>query len=132
MDLSSLKVGTNDVELVIPGIGETGLIISLRHESAPEVQKLNKEYQNRLMTDQRKGGHKRGTIIDWYKTEKPLVHIVGWRWTNPEFNLGGIQPQFSIEKARELLNGDGLLAYNLRGLIDDNFADEESFLGKSV
>lgn len=131
-DLSKIVAGNNEVELSIPGFGGIGFFITLRHESAPEVQSFVKRYQQRVLEDTRKGGKNKTANAEFYKLEKPLAHIAGWRWANPEFNFNGEQPQYSREKAVEMLKGDGAFSFYLRQLIDEETSDDESFLAKSV
>ena len=132
MDLSTLKAMENEVELHIPSIGGIGFFVSLRAESSKEVQSVNEKFRNKLLEDGRKGNKNRAAISDWYKIEKPLAHIAGWRWENPEYTYKGEQPVFSREKAIEMLKGSDLFAFEFKSLIDEAVGDTESFLAKSV
>lgn len=130
IDLSKIIAGNNEVELTIPGIGGTGFFVTLRHDSSPEVQSFIKKYQNRVLEDTRKGGKNKTANAEFFKLERPLAHIANWRWTNPQFNFGGDQPEFSRDKAIEMLKGEGAFSFYLRQLIDEELADDESFLAK--
>lgn len=131
-DLSKIVAGNAEVELTIPGLGGVGFFVTLRHDSAPEVQSFVKKYQNRVMEDARKGGKNKSANSEFYKLEKPLAHIAGWRWANDKFNFNGSQPAYSRESAIEMLKGEGAFSFYLRQLIDEETADDESFLAKSV
>jgi len=132
VDLSKIVASNNEVELSIPGFGGIGFFVTLRHDSSPEVQKFVKQYQNKVMEDSRKGGKNKTANAEWYKLEKPLAHIASWRWANDQFNFNGEQPQYSREKAIEMLKGEGAFSFYLRQLVDESVADDESFLAKSV
>lgn len=133
MDLSSLVVLNREVELEIPGIGETGFFISIRHDSAPEVQKFQASYRAKSADEARKGKKgKSNELLEYFLVENTIAHIGGWRWTNPEFNIGGDQPQFSKEKAAEIIRSGSALAYYIKQLVARETDDEESFLAKSA
>lgn len=132
IDLSKIVASTNEVEMTIPGYDGIGFFVSLRHTSSPEVQKFIKRYQDRVIEDSRKGNKNKAATNEWYKLESPLSRIAGWRWTKPEFNFNGSQPDFSREVAVEMLKGEGAFSFYLRQLIDEAIGDDESFLAKSV
>lgn len=132
MDLSSIKTKANEVELTIPGIGATGFFLTLRYESSPEVQKVNKIFEEKIMTEARKG--KRGDrsgATEWYKKEKILAHIADWRWTG-DANYHGETPPYSKEKAHEMLSAGDNFSYFMRDFIEDQISDASDFLEQSA
>lgn len=132
IDLSAIAASNSEEELVIPGIGNTGFFVSIRHSSDKSVQSVDKSYQNKVLADAKKGGKKSGENLDWYKLHKLATHIAGWRWTNPEVTVAGVQPEYSPEKAIEFIKGDGPFSYYLRQLVDSAVGDDENFLAKPV
>lgn len=129
VDLSKIVAGTNEVQLVIPGVGEVGFYVTLRHESSDEVTKVTKQYEKRLMDVAKRGRNgDRTTLLEWYRRELLSAHVAGWRWTNPEFTFGGEQPEYSPETAKQLLFGDNAFSYYFKKLVESEVLDDESFL----
>lgn len=132
MDLSNIKANTVEKELFIPGVGGTGFYLELRFESAPEVQAITKKFENKLMQEAQKGKRAdKQSIMEWYKKERMVAHIAGWRWSDGS-NYNGEQPDFSPETARKFIDSKDDFGYFLRDFINEQVGDAEDFLEDSV
>lgn len=132
MDLSSIKASTAEKELFIPGVGATGFYIELRYESAPEVQAVTKKFENKLMQEAQKGKRAdKQSIMEWYKKERMVAHIAGWRWADGS-SYNGEQTEFSPAAARKFIDLKDDFGYFLRDFINDEVGEAEDFLGASA
>lgn len=132
MDLSKIKAPTKEFELEIEGIGETGFFMSLIYESSPEIQKLQKQYEAKLMEEGKKG--RKGDlskITEWFKKEKSLAHVVGWRFSEGA-SINGEQPAFTREKLSEIINAGDDLSYFVRDFVFGKINEASNFLEKSA
>jgi len=135
MDLfNALKTTTREVEFTIPeaGINSTGFILTLRADSAPQVQAVRKKFDAMVIEEANKGKKgDRQKALEWFKQARLVAHVAGWRWENPETTYNGEQPEFSEDTLRKILNDGSEFAYFLRNFIEEQVADTADFLKDS-
>lgn len=133
--LQAVKTTTREVEFTLPGHKEgdpgTGLFITLRSESSPEVQAASKKMQVLMLEERQKG--KKGNearAIEWFKENRIPAHVAGWRWEGDN-TINGEQPEYSEQTLKKILKAENDFAYFLRVFIESQIADVEDFLAKS-
>lgn len=128
MEITQIKTNLRDVEWTI-GTTNTGVILSLRYESAPEVQAVDKRFQAKLLEEGKKGRRgDRAAILDWYRTERLVAHVANIQWTRGA-TYRGETPAFSDALIRELLDVSRFeAAHFLREFIDAEIGDATDFL----
>lgn len=132
MDLASIKSQVIEKELYIEGVGATGFVLQLRYESSPEVQAVNKKFQNKIFEEAKKG--KRGDrqkVTEQFTKDRIIAHIAGWRWKDGA-SYNGEQPEFSKAQAQAFIEAGDEFSYFLRTFIEDEIGDAESFLEQSA
>lgn len=107
---------------------QTGFFLHIRHESAPEVEKVRASYTRKFAEEARKGNKNRQKISEEFNIDFLAAQIAGWEFKNPEFTLGGEQPPFSVEKAKQYLSSKTTLAHEMKKLIEKEGAEEDGFL----
>lgn len=128
MDLNSIRasVATADreVEFVVNG-KPTGWFFTLRHESSPEIQKLNRAYQSKVTQASVKGKKAEvQRLMDAHPENLRVAHVVTWRWADGESDG---RPAFSEKELRAALSDD-VLGYHLRQFLDQETGALDDFL----
>lgn len=134
MNLNEMKADaqshlTRDAEFIYNG-KETGLVLQLRHASAPEVQEAERKFNAKVQDAafrQKKEARRRATQ-EWQDYGKPMSHVAGWTWKQgPDPEKG--RPEFSRKELRETLATP--LGYHLRNFILEEVGEYDDFLGES-
>lgn len=133
--LQAVKTTTREVEFTLPGHKDgdpgTGLFITLRSESSPQVQAASKKMQAIMLEEKQKG--KKGDearAIEWFKDNRIPAHVAGWRWEGSN-TINGEQPEYSEQRLKQILKAEDDFAYFLRSFIESQIADVADFLVES-
>jgi hypothetical protein len=129
MELTDIKTTDREVEFQLPDGTKTGLFLTLRYDSAEEVQKVDTKYRAKFMEASRKGRFaNRDRLSEAYTLQRRIAHVAGWRWTKGGATFNDEQPEFSLAKLKEFLDFDGQISYFLAEFIDQEVGDASDFL----
>lgn len=129
-DIASL-VTTTDREVEFKPAGKsTGWFFRLRHESAPEVQDVIKNYNAKVrdLLMRRKNTQTRELAAE-HENRLRIAHVINWRWKNGDDPENG-RPPFSKKELKDVLENEKL-GYHVKQFIDDEVGVLEDFLEKS-
>jgi len=130
MDFSEYATDTREVQFVLPNGVKSGFHLTLRYESAPEVQAVHRKFRHKFIEAQRKG--KRGNqdkLLDQAELERAIAHVADWRFEkDSEMTWKGERPKFSEQKLREMLD-HGEAGIVLKEFITEEVGDASDFLG---
>jgi len=131
MDLTSIKTNVREVEFTPNGV-KTGFYLTLRYESAPEVQEAMKRYRAKVREATMKNKKQQvAAITDRFEDDLRAAHVAGWRWTEGKATFNGEQPDYTPKKLAEMLNDESELAFFLKQFIDQEVGSADDFLEKS-
>ena len=95
-DLSNIQSSDREVNLINPKDGsELGLVFELRSPESKEVQKVQREWQDRKLHPKRRNKAITTDELEALQTQRILASVKGWRWEDPELTFNGEQPEFS-------------------------------------
>ena len=135
MELTNIETTDREVEFELPDGARTGLFLTLRFDSAEEVQKVDNRFRAKFMEAGRKGRFaNRDRLTEQYTLERRIAHVAGWRWAEGEdtATFNGEQPDFSPKQLREFLKFEGQFSYFLEQFIDQEVGDASDFLSSVV
>jgi hypothetical protein len=136
-ELNALHTNTQEAEFILPNGFRSGLFLTLRHDSSPEIQAVNRKYQDKMQDEGKKSRHPDLTKLrDWFVTERLATHIVSWRFSQDEngeqATYKGVQPPYTLELGREIFSSKSQLAVFLSNFVEEEVADTGRFLGMSA
>jgi hypothetical protein len=103
MDLSTIVPTGRQFELLHPQTDEpTGIIFHLRSPDAPEVKKVQRDWQDRMLAPKRRSKNVGAEDLEAFQKERIIAQVEGWEFTNSDFNLGPDQ-EFTPKLLRSLL-----------------------------
>lgn len=104
MDLGAIKSQDREVVLLHPHTGEeTGLTFHLRSPDSPEVKKVQREWQDRMLSPKRRRKNISSAEAEAFQDSRIAAQVVGWKWTDEETVFDGEQPEPSDATLRKWL-----------------------------
>lgn len=95
-DLSNIQSSDREVSLVNPVNGEElGLVFEIRSPESDEVQKVQREWQDRKLHPKRRNKPITSGELDALQDARIVASIKSWRWEDPDLVFNGEQTEFS-------------------------------------
>lgn len=124
MDLESIVPAPRKVPLQHPATeDEVGLTFTLKPATDPDVMAAEREWQNARLAKRKQT--LTAEALDAYRLKVLLTAVEGWEFTNPEFTIGGEQPEFSPGRLKKILTQPKFRW--IRNWLDAELGNEGSF-----
>lgn len=104
MDLGKIQSTDRSVTLMHPLTGEpTGLVFHLRSPDSFEVKRVQREWQDRMLSPKRRGKKISAVEMEAFQDNRIVAQVSNWEFTDEGTNFDGDQPEYSEDTLRKWL-----------------------------